>query len=210
MLRRSSTWTSTPSCTGAMTGCWRSTTYPAAPSGPGRFNLPVRLPHLVLGDVERLGLRRWHCPSRLLPELLRLNELNSPGEPAPWLRPHPSEQELHSYYGPVRRQAPHRYSVPSVSASARSLSPTGEANHTSFRPVERCRRSPSHVPCESRRPGSRRLHAGHHLASRRVARQAHPGRIQRPPGFDATCNLRRFNGDVRLHRTLWNVFLVPT
>jgi hypothetical protein len=30
--------------------------------------------------------------------------------------------------------------------------------------VDAFRRSPSHVPCQSRRPGSRRLHAGHRLA----------------------------------------------
>ncbi len=57
-------------------------------------NLPVRLPHLLLGNVERLGLRLWHCPSRLLPGSARLNESNSPGEPAPWLHPHPSEQSF--------------------------------------------------------------------------------------------------------------------
>ena len=47
------------------------------------------------------------------------------------------------------------------------------------------RRSPSHVPCKSRRPGSRRLYAGHHLASNTGTRQAHPERTPRPPGFDA-------------------------
>ena len=48
--------------------------------------------------------------------------MDIPGEPAPSLDPHPSEQELLGYYGPVRQRAPRRYSVPSVSASARSLS----------------------------------------------------------------------------------------
>ena len=63
---------------------------------------------------------------RFLPgRMPRLIESNIPDEPAPWLHPHPSEQGLHSYYGPVRRRAPHRYSVPSVSASARSLSRPG-------------------------------------------------------------------------------------
>ena len=38
-----------------------------------------------------------------------------------------------------------------------------------LRPRWPYRRSPSHVPCKSRRPGSRRLHAGHHLASSRVS-----------------------------------------
>ena len=34
--KRSSTWTSTPSCTGAATPPWKSTTCPPGPSGPGR------------------------------------------------------------------------------------------------------------------------------------------------------------------------------
>ena len=50
--------------------------------------------------------------------------------------------------------------------------------------------TPSHVPCRSRRPGSRRLHAGHHLASRRVSRQAHPG-AHLTPRF--RCHLLRFD-----------------
>ena len=45
---------------------------------------------------------------------------------------------------------------------------------------------PSHVPCQSRRPGSRRLHAGHRLASNRDVRQAHHERTARPLAFDAT------------------------
>jgi hypothetical protein len=36
------------------------------------------------------------------------------------------------------------------------------------------RRSPSRVPCKSRRPGSRRLYAGHHLARNAGTHQAHP------------------------------------
>ena len=42
----------------------------------------------------------------------------------------------------------------------------------------------SHVPHESRRSGSRRLHAGHHLASRRVSARLIPGQ-KVTPGFDA-------------------------
>jgi hypothetical protein len=38
------------------------------------------------------------------------------------------QQGLHSYCGPVRRRTPHRYSVPTVSASARSLSRPGGPN----------------------------------------------------------------------------------
>ena len=37
-----------------------------------------------------------------------------------------------------------------------------------LRPRSPYRRSPSHVPCKSRRPGSRRLYAGHRLANTRA------------------------------------------
>ena len=53
-------------------------------------------------------------------------------------------------------------------------------------PGRRFRRSPSHVPCQSRRPGSRRLHAGHRLANHRDARQARHGGTAKSPAFDAT------------------------
>ena len=59
------------------------------------------------------------------------------------------------------------------------------------------RHSPSHVPCKSSRPGSRRLYAGHHLASKRVTRQAHPRERLRTPGFDTVLTFRRFNSDAR-------------
>jgi hypothetical protein len=44
----------------------------------------------------------------------------------------------------------------------------------------RCRGAPSHVPCESRRSGSRRLHAGHHLAKKRAPARLLPGRTRSP------------------------------
>src|ERR1700694_4497650 len=47
------------------------------------------------------------------------------------------QQELHSYYGPVRRRTPHRYSVPTVSASARSLSrPGGQQTQLNGRRID--------------------------------------------------------------------------
>ena len=149
------------------------------------LDLPLRLPDQLLGNRERLVLGLWHVHPRFLPGLTpRLNEMDIPGEPAPSLHPHPSEQGLHSYYGPVRQRAPHRYSMPSVSASARSLSrPWGLRPRTPFR------RSPSHVPCKSRRPGSRRLYAGHHLAKYTGTRQAHLEGKLRTPDFDANSNL---------------------
>ena len=50
----------------------------------------------------------------------------------------------------------------------------------------RCRVVPSHVPRGTRRSGSRRLHAGHHLASRRAPARLIP-RSSGRPGFDAVC-----------------------
>ena len=53
-------------------------------------------------------------------------------------------------------------------------------------PRQQCRGVPSHVPCKSRRPGSRRLHAGHRLARN----SGHPPDSSRAdllhPGFDVT------------------------
>jgi len=92
--------------------------------------------------------------------------------------PTPASRSFIATYEPVRQRAPHRYSVPSVAASARSLSQPGTRG-----PVNGCRyrRPPSHVPCKSRRPGSRRLRAGHRLANDRVTARLIPGAGQRPP-----------------------------
>ena len=63
------------------------------------------------------------CSSSLPPRATApVDRIDIPDEPAPSLHAHPSEQALHGYYEPVRQRTPHRYSVPSVSASARSLS----------------------------------------------------------------------------------------
>ena len=66
--------------------------------------------------------------------------------------------------GPPAR--PHRYSTPhSFCCSTRSLSPpvTFPGHRQQYQ------HTPSHVPCSSCRSGSRRLHTGHHLASKRVS-----------------------------------------
>ena len=60
-----------------------------------------------------------------------------------------------------------------------------------------------HVPHESRRPGSRRLYAGHRLASRRVSARLIPGQRKRS-GSDVI----KFS---TLHqRFIAFAFLVPT
>jgi hypothetical protein len=60
-----------------------------------------------------------------------------------------------------------------------------QVGFTPIQPGRRHRRSPSHVPCKSRRPGSRRLYAGHRLASTRAPSKLIPG-VVLPPGSDAT------------------------
>jgi hypothetical protein len=103
------------------------------------------------------------------------------------------QQGLLSYYGPVRRRASHRYSVPSVSASARSLSSTGGPQD----PMNgrRYRHPPSHVPCKTCRPGSRRLCAGHRLANKRAPARLIPGKGQGSPVSMSSLNSRRFDSD---------------
>jgi hypothetical protein len=75
--------------------------------------------------------------------------------------------------------------------------------HTPFydlgglRPRSRHRRSPSHVPCKSRRPDSRRLYAGHHLARNTGTRQAHLRDEAGPPISMPTKPFRRLNDDTQ-------------
>ncbi len=119
--------------------------------------------------------------------------MNTPDEPAPWLHPHPSEQGLHSYYGPVRQRAPHRYSVPSVAASARSLSRPQNCAQVDVSTLAFSRSVQE--PQTRLTPPLRRAPPGQYTGTR----QAHPGRRSKSPGFDAICNLRRLNGDA--HRS---------
>src|SRR6266545_5159233 len=94
---------------------------------PGSSHQPIRTHEPIAnGRTGRVLLGFGMFPRFLPGPEPRLTEPNIPGEPAPWLPRHPRKQRVHGYYGPVRRRAPRRYSVPSVSASARSLSrPSG-------------------------------------------------------------------------------------
>ncbi len=85
------------------------------------------------------------------------------------------------------------YSAPSVSASARSLSRS--PGHMA--PDGLYRRSPSHVPCKSRRPGSRRLYAGHRLAHTRAPARLISEGAPEPPISMSSTELRRLNSDTR-------------
>src|SRR6266487_4185851 len=57
---------------------------------------------------------------------------------------------------------------------------------------------PSHVPRRSRRPGSRRLHAGHRLANQRAPARLIPG-SNGYPGFDVICYYFDTSTVIRLH-----------
>ncbi len=80
------------------------------------LDLPPRLPNQLLGNRKRLVLVLWHASSLPPRAYAPVDRLVIPGEPAPSLHRHPSEQRLRSYYGPVRQRAPHRYSMPPISA----------------------------------------------------------------------------------------------
>jgi hypothetical protein len=75
-------------------------------------------------------------------------------------------------------------SAATVLSASRFLPPGALPLATGQKDRQQCQHSPSHVPCESRRPDSRRLHAGHHLASKRVSARLFPGLLG-CPGFDA-------------------------
>jgi hypothetical protein len=133
----------------------------------------------------------------------RLSERTVLGELAPLLHRHPSEQRLLSYYRPVRQRTPPRYSVPLGSASG-TLPLAGRCRQH--------RRPPSHVPHKSSRPGSRRLHAGHRLASERAPARLIPRGVRGPSVLMPSSKFRRVVSDARptSGKRFWNAFLVPT
>src|ERR1700682_3279551 len=98
-----------------------------------------------------------------------LSNEHTTDDPPPWLHPHRAQQGLHSYYEPVRQRVPQRYSLPRGSAAWQAPSRPPPLSE------RQCRDTPSHVPCTSSRPDSRRLHAGHRLARNTDTRQTPPG-----------------------------------
>src|SRR5262249_47946300 len=111
-------------------------------------------------------------------------------DPAPSLHPHRAQQGLHRYYEPVRRRAPDRYSAP------REFSPLGTLP---LAPERQYRGTPSHVPCESSRPGSRRLRAGYHPANQRAPAGLIPGHpTNAPVSISPRSCYRHLNSDLIL------------
>jgi len=95
---------------------------------------------------------------------------NSHGQPGPFAPP-PLQEHQH-YYGPVRQRAGNGTHVPTGHTRlGHSLSPLLKRQFPD---------TPSHVPHESRRPGSRHLYAGHHLASKRVSAKLIPEHAPSP------------------------------
>jgi hypothetical protein len=174
-------------------GCLLKTGLPwQQPGPPGRLT-PARV---------RRGFRNIR---QALPDLAGAPK---PGKPGPGRPPgstnrRPTEPPrlpgLRHYYEPVRRRMPRRYSAPPVSAVRRAPSCPRRL------PAPRqCRHPPSHVPCRSRRPDSRRLHAGHRLASKRAPARLIPDPFNRS-GSDVSCLFRHV-----VSGSLTVAFPVPT
>ena len=144
---------------------------------------PPRLPDHQLGDRKRLVFGLWHVASP--PPRTRRPRLNEStfliSRP---LRSTPTPDSRSFTATTGRSASERRVGTQCLRVSCRRHAPSRDLG--GLRPRSPYRRSLSHVPCQSRRPGSRRLHAGHRLASNRDARQAHHERTARPLAFDAT------------------------
>jgi hypothetical protein len=143
------------------------------------LDLPPRLPHQQLGNRKRLVLQPCHVSS-LPPRTSRPRLFDST---SPMSRPlrsttTPASSGFTANTSRSASERLNRYSMPPVTAvgtlplAARRTDPQAR--------TAALERSPSHVPCKSRRPGSRRLNAGHHLANNAGSRQAHPGNAGAP------------------------------
>src|SRR5680860_129688 len=114
-------------------------------------------------------------PTRFLPGTLVDRTNNPRWSGAPSLHPH-----YRGFITTTNRSA----STPRVGTQHLTVSAAWCSSSYHPKPCERRYRDlPSHVPCSSRRSGSRRLHAGHHLASKRAPARLIPGPVVRP-GFD--------------------------
>jgi hypothetical protein len=139
------------------------------------LHLPIGFPHLLLRNVERLArcLQLVHSAPPGAPPVDQMNQPqmtqplgSTPVTGASWL---------------LRAGPPARPATVLNPSQFRLLGGLPVATLAG----SRCRGAPSHVPCESSRSGSRRLHAGHRLASQRAPARLLP-RAQDLYGFDAT------------------------
>src|SRR5882757_3798860 len=106
-------------------------------------------------------------------------------EPAPSLHP-----DYQSFIATTSRSASAcRIGTQRLTVSAAQRAPSRQL--ASLRQSWAYQHSPSHVPCRSRRPDSRRLNAGHRLANRRDPARLIPAPFNRP-GFDVSYLFRHF------------------
>ena len=135
-----------------------------------------RLPDSPLGNLKRLA-RQLQLVHATPPRELLVDRTNTATNgPAPSLRPHYKGLSATT----SRSASASRDGTQPLTASA----PLGDLPLA--RPRQRAgqyRDTPSPVPRGSRRPGSRRLHAGHRLASKRTPARLIP-ESPKHPGFD--------------------------
>ena len=142
------------------------------PSTPARtlvrLDPLVRLPHQPLRYLKRLA-RRLQLAHASPPRELLVDRANKPtNEPAPSLRPHyRSFTATTSRSASASRDGTQRLAVSAPLGALPLATPASRA--------QQYQDTPSHVPHGSRRPGSRRLHAGHRLASQRAPARLIPG-----------------------------------
>ena len=176
-----------------------------------RLDLPPRFPNHQLGNLKRLVLQALACSSRFLPEpTAPVDRNNIPGEPAPSLHPHPSEQATSQ----LLRAGPPASAASVLNAFGFLPRHAPSRDRRGLRPRSPYRRSPSHVPYKSRRPGSRRLYAGHRLANTRaparlISKDTPEPPISMPSERVSTPQQRTLR-QVPPAERFWNVFLVPT
>ncbi len=122
-----------------------------------------------------------------------MSEVNTHGEPAPWLHPHLQAAGTSQ----LLRAGPPAGGASVLSALGFCLGTLPLATGGPQDPMNgrRYRHLPSHVPCKTCRPGSRRLYAGHRLANRRAPARLLPGKGQESPVSMSLLLSRRFDSD---------------
>src|ERR1700733_14051598 len=125
-------------------------------------------PDTVLRPASGLSSSMTLLPERLVDETNKATSKPAPSPPAP---PRQAGGSALLRAGPTA--SPATVSAPRASGARGppSRRPPGE---------QQCPGWLSAVPCGRRRPGSRHLYAGHHLASDPGNRQAHPGDLASP------------------------------
>ena len=129
------------------------------------LDLPPRLPRPSAWESQTASLRALACWASPPPRTYA-PRLNEPSFliAGPFAPPPPQQAGA----SPLLRAGPPANIATGTQCllvSAVGTLPLAARQYWPAGPDGRFRRSPSHVPCQSRRPGSRRLHAGHHLAN---------------------------------------------